>query len=102
MTIRAIIELNDSIMTLESLRILFFIQKYLFPKVPQSILVAMVAMVVPNGQWWGEEVKAVWTSNLVVILKGQMDPTKCFKSGPVICLVCKVAIAKNEVLKVLA
>ena len=54
-------------MTLESLRILFFIQKYLFPKVPQSILVAMVAMVVPNGQWWGEEVKAVWTSNLVVI-----------------------------------
>ena len=44
-------------MTLESLRILFFIQKYLFPKVPQSILVAMVAMVVPNGQWWGRKLR---------------------------------------------
>lgn len=44
----------------------------------------------------GKEVKAVWTSNLVVILKGQMDPTKCFESGPVICLVCKVAITKMK------
>ena len=65
-------------MTLESLRILFFIQKYLFPKVPQSILVAMVAMVVPNGQWWGEEVKAVWTSNLVVIFKRANGSNKVF------------------------
>ena len=81
---------------LESLRILFFIQKYLFPKVPQSILVAMVAMVVSQWTVVGKEVKAVWTSNLVVILKGQMDPTKCFKSGPVICLVCKVAITKMK------
>ena len=65
-------------MTLESLRILFFIQKYLFPKVPQSILVAMVAMVVPNGQWWGEEVKAVWASNLVVIFKRAKGSNKVF------------------------
>ena len=65
-------------MTLESLRILFFIQKYLFPKVPQSILVAMVAMVVPNGQWWGEEVKAVWTSNLFVIFFKRANGSKKF------------------------
>ena len=59
---------------LESLRILFLAQKYLFPKVPQSILVAMVAMVVSQWTVVGKEVKAVWTSNLIVILKGQMDP----------------------------
>ena len=57
MIIRAIVELNNSMITLESLRILFLAQKYLFPKVPQSIFVAMVAMVVPNGQWWGRKLR---------------------------------------------